>query len=105
MTIIQTKPRALKSTWIVESPSDVLNSYGVSRPDKPLKPSFKTATRTVKQRNKLMCNHFVGSYNKDVLQNRKMIAVELDIINSMANEIRKEIDNKIIRELNNEREN
>ncbi len=88
--------RVLKATWSVESLDEVFNVYGVSVRDKPLCSKYKGPKRTVKQRNKFMTSFFIGKTNKRILANRKKIKDEKAVINSMAEEIRKEIDKEIL---------
>jgi len=100
-SVVSAPPRMLKATWEVDSIDYARSLFGCypKRDKQRLKPRFKTAARTVKQRNKLLCNHFLGSYNRDILAHRSRMAKEREMITVMADEIRAEIDAAVIQQL------
>lgn len=64
---------------------------------KHLRPFYKGKIRTVKQRNKARwINWFAKQHNDRVLRRRESKKLEEFFAQTMANEIRKEIDNEIL---------
>lgn len=93
--------RALRATWSVESMDDLLNAHGVSRKDEHLRSTYKGKKKTVKQRNKYVTSFFIGKQNRRILENRNRIRTQKTLINRMADQIRKEVDREVLKNILN----
>jgi hypothetical protein len=97
-TTINSKPRVLSATWTVDSMANLSTEFGapLTRRCANLIPRFKGRCRTVKQRNKKLTSHFIGSRNRNIMHSRGLVAKEKEIANILAAEIRSTIDDEVL---------
>lgn len=97
-TEVQVKPRVLTVNWSIED----MMALDAKR-DKEFahfKPYYKGKLRTTKQRNKATwINKLAHRHNRCVMNHRYAKQTERIIVQGLANEIRKEIDNEILQSI------
>ncbi len=97
-TEVQVRPRVLTANWSIEGMTAL-----TSEQDNELahfKTYYKGKMRTTKQRNKATwINKLALIHNRRVANHRRTKQTERIIVQCLANEIRKEIDNEILQSL------